>query len=251
MRLIRKSIICIFAAAAVLTSCKEDNTLQYNNFTMGNVVDGTFTSDQGNIFNVVENNSNGDLSSMKRAIVLCDVLNKVEGSENEYDVRLNGLASVLDKAPITKIEAEADEEKTVEDPVSIQNYWIAGGYINMYIVFEVKSGSTQKHQINLVLDEEASTEGKYIFTLRHNSYGESLVYNANGIVYGGGYVSFPISKLITEDSAEISISHKWYKSVGMGWSSETQEYTTNLKYTKGGFEQAPSTLASKTTTNLN
>lgn len=251
MKLIRKSIICIIAAVAALTSCKEDNTLQYNNYTMGNVVDGTFTSDQGNIFNVVEQNCAGDLTSLKRAIVLCDVLNKVEGSDNEYDVRLNGMASVLDKAPITEAEAEADEEKTVEDPVTIQDNWIAGGYINMYIVFEVKAGSTKKHQINLVLDEAASTEGKYVFTLRHNSYGESLAYNATDIVYGGSYVSFPISELITEDSAEISVNYKWYKSVGMGWSSETQEYTNNLRYTKGGFEQAPSTLASKTTTNLN
>ena len=50
MKVIAKSIIFIMAAIAALTSCKKDDTLRYYNNTMGNVVDGTFTSDQGNIF---------------------------------------------------------------------------------------------------------------------------------------------------------------------------------------------------------
>ena len=49
--------IMILAAAAALISCKQDETLMYNNMTMGNVIDGTFVSDQGNIFNIVERNT--------------------------------------------------------------------------------------------------------------------------------------------------------------------------------------------------
>ena len=106
-------------------------------------------------------------------------------------------------------------------------------------------------RVNFVLDEEASSEGKYVFELRHNSYGESLIYNENEIVLGGSFVSFPITDIIKEDSAEIIVSHKWYKSAGQGWSSETQEYNYKISYTKGGYEQAPSAFASKATTNLN
>lgn len=53
IRIIRRLSLmaaCIMAAA----SCQKDDTLYYNNLTMGNIVDGRFVSDQGNIFNVVE-----------------------------------------------------------------------------------------------------------------------------------------------------------------------------------------------------
>ena len=125
MKILKRTlIIVIAAAAAALTSCKQDETLQYNNLTMGNIVAGTFTSDQGNIFNVVEKNCTGNLESMKRAIILCDVLKKVEGTDNVYDIRLNQLAEVLAKKHVTKNEADADKDMSVEDPIAIQDMWI-------------------------------------------------------------------------------------------------------------------------------
>ena len=159
MKVIGKSIICIMAAIAALTSCKKDDTLKYNNLTMGNVVDGTFISDQGNIFTVVEYNCRGELEKMERAIVLCDVLKKVAGTENEYEVRVNDMAGVLVKDHITKTEADADAEKSVQDPIYVDHPWISGGYINMFLQYETKSGSTKKHLVNLVLDEEELTNG--------------------------------------------------------------------------------------------
>ena len=53
MNIFGKAII-ILAAAATVISCKKDEILMQNNLTMGNVVDGTFVSDQGNIFNIVK-----------------------------------------------------------------------------------------------------------------------------------------------------------------------------------------------------
>lgn len=250
----KKTLIIIFAALAALTSCKQDDTLQYNNITMGNVVNGTFTSDNGNIFNVVEKTCTENLESMTRAIIACDILRKVDGTDNVYDIRLNQAASVLTKAPVKKTVADADEEMSVNDPITMDSAWISGGYVNMYAIVEVKTlASMQKHLVNLVLDEKESESGKYVFYLRHNSYGESVSHNATGISLAGNYVSFPINDLIKEDSADITIKWKWYKSAGDGWSSETQEYSYNLSYTKGGFEHFPlsSSLSSKTTDKLN
>ena len=52
---IRKTIICMAAAATALASasCQKDDTLAYNNMTMGNIVEGKIVSDQGNKFNIV------------------------------------------------------------------------------------------------------------------------------------------------------------------------------------------------------
>ena len=76
-----KSLRIIAAAMIFLAaiSCKEDETLRYNNMTMGNAVEGTFVSDQGNIFNVVENPCKGDILAAERSLVVCDVLNKTKG----------------------------------------------------------------------------------------------------------------------------------------------------------------------------
>lgn len=251
MRIIAKSIICIMAAIAALTSCKKDDTLQYNNLTMGNVVDGTFISDQGNIFTVAENNTDTDLSTLKRAIVLCDILNKVENTENEYEIRLNDVASVLTKEALTKTEADAGEDSAVTDPIFIQTMWISGGYLNINFIIEYKPFSEKSHLINLVLDTEATSEGKYSAELRHNSFGEASIYNETQLQYGLGYVSFPINGITNEESAEIEVHYNWYKSSGTDWGKETQDYKSTISYTKGGYEQAPAILAVKATTNLN
>ena len=252
MRRTVKTIICILAAAAALVSCKKEEALRYNNVTMGNVVDGTFTSDYGNIFTVVEKNCTADLEKMKRAITLCDVLSKVEGTENVYNVRLNACQEVLTKNYVEKDTADADSEMSVEDPVNIQEMWISGGYLNLFINFEVNPNKNTKHLINLVLDEEASVEGSYTFLLRHNSFGDSFIHGAQETVFGGTYVSFPIADLIKENSAEITIRFEWYKgNLGQGLTSDTQEHVYKVIYNKGGYEQAPFTIASKAATNLN
>ena len=253
MRILTRKFICIIAAVAALVSCKQDDTLQYNNVTMGNVVNGTFTSDQGNIFNVVEKNCTGNLESMDRAIIICDVLKKVEGTDNVYDIRLNHMAEVPTKAHVNKTTADADPVLSVEDPITFSNIWISGGYLNLYAVFETKSlGSIQKHHINLVLDEKESSAGKYVFILRHNSSGESFIHEATGIALVSDYaMSFPITDLIKENSAEITVKSKWYKNVGDAWSKETQENSFKISYTKGGFEHAPASYRNNISERLN
>ena len=237
--------ICLIAAAV---SCKHDDTLVYNNLTMGNVVDGTFVSDMGNIFNVTENPCYKDLGTMKRALVLCDVLNKVEGTDNEYDIRLNGATEVLVKEPVTKVSADNDKDMSTEDPIDITYLWISGGYLNTYLMFEFKyDGQThQKHLVNLVYDQENSKDGRYEFILRHNAFGETSSNDAESITLGGNYVSFPISDIIKEDSAEIVIRCRWYKTVSGGILSDIQDKSFSIQYIRGSYEHAPSALISNT-----
>lgn len=250
MNIFGKAII-ILAAAATVISCKKDEILMQNNLTMGNVVDGTFVSDQGNIFNIVEKNTIKNIEGMSRALTICDILKKVEGTQNVYDVRLNAVTEVFTKKPILLEYADASKDESVNDPVHIQELWISGGYINMYIMLEMKYNSDQKHLINLVYDENGSADGKYVFQLRHNSYGESLIYEATNIGYGGTYVSFPISDIIKDNNAELTISGRWYQTDGYGWSSEVVDYSYDRTYTKGGFEHAPTSVQEKTTTKVN
>lgn len=212
---------------------------------MGNVVDGRFISDQGNIFTVVEQNCTGNLEEMERAIISCDVLRLVSGTENEYEIRLNQMMSVFTKDPVKASEIN-DEDALVQDPLYIDAIWFAGGYVNMYVAFMVKEGSDQKHLINLVLEDGIDEEGTYTFSLRHNAFGDipSAEDDDENSQYrlSGTYVSFPVSGLICEDSALFALNWKWYKSAGAGLTYEIEDQSLEYQWVRSTFEQAPRTL---------
>jgi hypothetical protein len=277
-----KYIIRIAAALAafmIMASCAKDDTIRYNNITLGNFVGDKFVSDQGNEFTIVENMTGEKFDGIKRAIMQCDVLRKVQGTENGYEVRVHYVGEVLTKSPVETAVAAADPEKIVEDPIKIEDAWISGGYLNMYVMFEIQAyppKENSKHMVNLVFDENGTGSGKYTMTLRHNAYGETLPTDSadndnsneessdedsdnddggemetqgqNLIQWGltGAYVCFQISDLIQENEAEITLKWNEHIIVENIWTAKTHERTADLSYSKDNFEQAPLTLKSKT-----
>ena len=283
-----KYIIRIAAALAafiIMASCAKDDTIRYNNITLGNFVGDKFVSDQGNEFTIVENMTGEKFDGIKRAIMQCDVLRKVQGTENGYEVRVHYVGEVLTKSPVETAVAAADPEKIVEDPIKIEDAWISGGYLNMYVMFEVQAypqKEDSKHMVNLVFTESEVGSGKYNLTLRHNSFGETLApaeddsEDENGtegseggdnsededpeassqmsvkatdlIQWGlsGAYVCFQLSDLIQEQSAQINLIWKEHVIIDNMWMTETHERKATLTYSKDNFEQAPLTLTTKT-----
>lgn len=236
---IRKAIIGVATAVLALASvsCQKDDTLYYNNMTMGNIVDGRFVSDQGNTFNFVENLTAGISGEQKRILTLCDVLKPTAGASNEYDVRLTLYYPVLDKKPVA-LEDAAEGDIAVQDPVHIEQLWFSGGYVNMMIRNVRKSGSDVKHLINLVYSKDE--EGKYVMNLRHNAFGE--VYSAENasqmVLSEGTYVSFPIADIISEDKAKIVFDWKWYLVKEMEYDLNIeQDYTFEYEWERPDFIQ--------------
>lgn len=242
MKKIKGFIIALaVGAAALATSCQKDETLRYSNATMGNIVDGRFVSDQGNTFNIVEQTCAGQLDTMKRAFIICDVLTST--GSNAYDVRLNYISSVLTKSPLFSSEIE-DLSKLVNDPILLSDIWISGGYVNLYITVPVRRGSDKKHEINFILDQSSDKEGTYTFLLRHNASGEILKdgQDNSDMVLAAGYVSFPVSQLIKEDQARICVQWHSYKLAAHNViSSHTEDHSIEHIYNKNSFEQVPST----------
>ena len=240
---IKKSVTYVILAlsALVMVSCQQDDTLYYNNMTMGNVVDGRFVSDQGNVFNVVSQDCGGDLSTEKRVMVMCDVLNETAGAVDEYDVHLINYSKVLDKDAVA-LEDATGGDISVQDPIVIEQLWYSGGYLNMLIRFHIVSDSKTKHLINLVHSKDA--EGKYILNLRHNAYGETFAKQPAGtmIFNGGGYVSFPIVDFVKEEQTKIVL--KWNSYVtsegGYGYDfTKEKEYSYTYDWKRSGYEQMP------------
>lgn len=249
MKRIKGIIITLAAGIAALacTSCQKDETIRYNNATMGNVVDGQFVSDQGNRFNVVEQFCSGKLDTMKRAFIICDVLNTAEGS-NEYDIRLNYMVPVLTKTatPSSQI---SDISLLKNDPILLTDLWVSGGYVNLYVTIPVARTANKMHEIKFVLDQTAQGDSTYTFQIFHDAAGEVLKENADNsnLTLASAYASFPVSSIIKEDKAEICIKWQSYILVGENIiSAKSDKFKVTRTYTKGSFEQVPSTaVASK------
>lgn len=237
MKTIKTNFLLILSAILTFSavSCQDDQVLYYNNMTMGNIVNGQFISDQGNKFNVVDQTCVGKLDTMDRAIMICDVLNVTKGAENEYDIRLNQLASVLSKAPVALEDATGDI--AAKDPIHISEFWYSGGYLNFFIqVLRNPEIKNSKHLINLAYN--INDDGTYTLELRHNAFGD--VYEAGkNFSLGGGYVSFPISSLINSDSAKLIIKWNWYESTGYYLTGKEKEYTLEYEWRRTGYEQVP------------
>lgn len=224
MKRIFTSIITLgIVATAAVISCKKDETICYNNVTMGNIDGKTIISDQGNTFDITETPFEINLSDFKygRVILSCDVL--AQTSANRYNIRLNGIESVLTK-PAVKASTITDYDLVVEDAIVVRDMWFGGGYINFLIEFAHKEGSETAHFINLIHDDTLVDE-KYAFILRHNAYGEVPT---EGEVYRSsrGYVSFPISQIIEEDEADITISWNSHRLTNGGYELYEHEIIT-------------------------
>lgn len=233
MRPTRKTLLFIIPLILCVSSCYKDSTLRYCNVTMGDMTDGVFISDQGNRFEIKEQTCAGTLDTIKRAMITCDILSKT--GEDTYDIRLNGFSSVFTKSPVDST-AVTDSSIFVEDPVSIGEMWYSGGYLNMFICLPIKPDSKTAHMINLVLDDEASKDGLYLFTLKHNAYGEVITEDDKDFVLGGTYTSFPVSNIIKEDKAEIRVS--WTSGVtgDDALSQETERNSLTIDWERSGYE---------------
>ena len=245
MNIVTKTIIGCTAAIMSLAavSCSKDDTIRYNNATMGNIVDGRFVSDQGNTFNVVEQNYPAQLDTMKRAFMICDILNETEGGSDEYDVRLNYIIKVLTKDPVILSE-NTDEAKMVNDAILLSDLWISGGYLNAILTIPVKTTDRKSHMINFILDDTDHKEGTYTFMFRHNAHGEVLSSDSSknkDMALANAYVSFPIAPLIKEESANLVFKWNSYKVMEPNIiSSATEEHKLERVYTKSTFEHVPS-----------
>lgn len=242
MKRLTKAFIAIAAGVAAIaaSSCSKDNTIRYDNSTMGNVVNGKFTSDQGNIFNIVEQTCQGKLDTMKRAFIICDVLNHTEGIEGEYDVRLNYLAPVLTKEALPA-SGITEENKPANDPILLRSYWISGGYINLLLAVPVVMDSKIVHTINFIYEDNALSDGAYTFRISHDCNGEVFnETNESRIEFAYAYVSTPVTSIIKEEDARIILKWLNYKVEGNAVIlSETEEYTREMLYSANTFQQVP------------
>lgn len=188
----------------------------YGATIIGDVVNGTLTSDDGITFVVREQQCEGDLSGTKRAMVLADILSKAVGKDT-YDIRLLSFSNVLVKDMVVLSETDPGTvEEMGSDPINPQSIWQSGKYLNIIFTIPYSDKTSVPHRINLVY--EGDEDGKMVFTLRHNAFGE--VYDQDHPVgvtsFGNGVASFPLTLLLGRGtpSVQIEVRSEWYEKKG-------------------------------------
>lgn len=241
-----RKYICTLLALMALTACKKDETLRYNNMTMGNIHGEQIISDQGNTFNITESLFDVNLDSFPngRVMVLCDVLK--ETSEKTYDIRLTGISNVLVKDVKTMADSTPEEDLTADDPLILREIWYSGGYLNMNIEIAIKHGSESVHYINLLRNENDQKDGEYTFILRHNALGEVPSADDREYSTSMGYVSFPIAGIIDGDSAKIALEWKSFK-MENGWYdlTKSESISKEFNWNRSGYEHTPASAQLK------
>ena len=210
--------------------------MQYSNVTMGNFVDGEFISDQGLSFNIVEKTCSDVTDTLTRAMISCDVLSRSE--DGGYNIRLTGVDEIFTKNPVDSTSVASDTEIMTENPLSIEEIWYAGGYLNMLIYIPVKENSKQAHLINLVRNDVNTQDGTYRFTFKHNAFGELITASDSDFLLASAYVSFPIAQLFQKDEKKVQIVLNWTSNEEKEgvWSDEMKKNTITLEVERIGYE---------------
>lgn len=237
-RYLRMLPVILLSSVLFFGSCDEDTTILYNDIAMGDIIGGKFVSDAGLTYTPVEQTCPGQLDTMGRAILQCDILKKV--SATEYQVRIKQMSKVLRKDCLISDEVE-DISALGNDPVLISQAWISAGYLNLSTNISFAEGSKTRHLLNLLLDKSEDNTDTLHFSLLHNSFGDCYPFNTpdaeaeepsqtKSYSVGTAYASFPITSFVPDGKNHIPLKVKyfWYKSEG-----GTLMHDTYTGYVKG------------------
>ena len=202
-KIISASALAVLALSAV--SCVLNNPI-YKDTTMAEVINATSVkTDAGLTYNIVDQFCEGTLESGKRVLVVCNVMKKT--SNIDFDVELVYFTEPLNKE---SVRASSIIQSLGDDPIFINNLWVAGGYLNMrFTVQELEDGAT--HYINLAWDDTAPAD-TLRFTLLHDDGIDGIHIpdeDDDSVSYGNAFATFPIEALVPAELSEMPVKVSW------------------------------------------
>ena len=241
-------IKAILTATALLTaSCSKDEIIMSNCSTMGFLNGDTqISTDEGVIYNIVSGKTGEGIEPGTRVLILCDVLNKTQGHDDEYDVKASSI-----KVPISgnPVDLSSTDMKDWPDAITVTDAWLSGGYLNLYCVWIGKRGSSVAHSTALIYDNIKSDADTVAFILAHNGKGEGFYKDSESsadltTVYEAA--TFPVKDYIHGGNVTLKLSFTWHKSNGQYIYPETESQSIVYSVPASGF--APMTASAEPST---
>ena len=156
MKAFHSIALALVAAAALSVSCLPNDEYLYSETGMcTRIARDKLLTDKGLTYYIVDNNSGSMIpDSISRVMISCDVMSKVEGRSDEYNIRLLDFMAAFTTAPLVAGTDEA--EAAGHDGVSVTQAWVSGGYLNGYVTLALPNPANEDHDINLVYDDVRS-----------------------------------------------------------------------------------------------
>lgn len=195
-----RKTLAILAATLLLPSCAKDAAVPVSDVTTaGFVREAALVDDTGQIFNICEDSSDAGLNDGDRVIATFDILRK--NTDGSYDISITDAVKPLCKAAVEESDIEGD------DPISIDNGWISGTYLNLRMHLILKNSSSTVHRLELVRYSPGETDTLRL-RLRHDAYGDVFdgSQNPSGFVAGTTWASFDLKELIPSGKKEIPVT---------------------------------------------
>jgi len=223
-----KKFLILFAATLIgMSACDftpEESFVIYNDTELCSVVNGKILTDNNLIYEVVENEANAKLEDYDRVVIVCDIVKL--NQDGSYQIKLKSISKIQTKDFLESTSLSEGEALSM-DPISLQSIWFSGGYLNIGFAFYAKTGSTNPHTIDLIVQRPSEAGEKLTFYLRHNAEGENVTEN-NFDDYNlvGSYISFRAEEFFPANSStEIDVKWVWYRDNGTPDSADVIEFS--------------------------
>ena len=127
MKAFHSIALALVATAALSVSCLPNDEYLYSETGMcTRIARDKLLTDKGLTYYIVDNNSGSMIpDSVTRVMISCDVMSKLEGRSDEYNIRLLDFMAAFTTDPLVAGTDEA--EAAGHDGVSVTQAWVSGG----------------------------------------------------------------------------------------------------------------------------
>lgn len=234
MKAFHSIALSLIAAAALSVSCLPENEYLYSETGMcTRVAHDKLLTDKGLTYYIKDNDSGSMIpDSVTRVMISCDVMSKVEGRNDEYNIRLLDFMAAFTTDPLRAGTPEA--EAAGHDGINVSQAWVSGGYLNGYLTLALPNPNKEDHDINLVFDETRSSADTLFFEVRHNAHGECPENEENDLYifhFAGTYVSFPLEGILPKEGKKpiVHVEWDWYDSDGTSIVRNKSTHSGNIE----------------------
>ena len=226
-------LLSVFLLVSCLDNDYDDVFVSYGvvqNVNSAN--DYEILTDKGNTLIVKKSYTSQKIENDKRVFVNYEMLSDENKNKNVYEVKVNGLYSLLSKPLVNESFIIRNEEHRRDsignDPFNEIYTWFGGDYININFDVFHSQYSGKGHMINLVYDDLRADADTIYLALYHNAYGE-VPGEGRELYRRIGRSSFKVADLLPQDVTSKPVKITWSQYEGFGHSVKECSKTAVFK----------------------
>ena len=210
-----KKFIAVLASLLCLAGCNKQGADWVTISEIVNVQGPVLINDAGVRYSVSNSSMLAQIQQLQRVYVTGQI-EPASSAQYDYILYLNEFVAV-DVLECVK-QSEATEETGLgDDPANLAACWIDGGYINAIVTFSFRSSTGYLGLLNLVYDDQRSTQDHLYFTVSNNQDGktwENMEVSEADLAFGSAVYSFPYTSLLDpafKGTVNFHFEWKWFQ----------------------------------------